>query len=57
VAYVEVVFAPGRRLFGAGRASSIVEASFAALLSAIGRAVDRGWLEGPLPMARVRGGD
>jgi 2-isopropylmalate synthase len=56
VAYVEVVFAPDRRLFGAGRASSIVEASFSAVLSAIGRAVDRGWLEGPLPIARVRGG-
>ncbi|MBW2499421.1 MAG: 2-isopropylmalate synthase [Deltaproteobacteria bacterium] len=57
VAYVEVIFAPDRRLFGAGRASSIVEASFAAVLSAIGRAVDRGWLEGPVPIACVRSGD
>ena len=46
-AYVEVVFGPDRRLFGAGRAASIVEASFEAVLSAIARAVDRGWIASP----------
>lgn len=47
VAYVELVLGPDRRLFGAGRASSIVEASFSAVLSAIARAVARGWLAVP----------
>ena len=46
-AYVEVLFGSDRRLFGAGRASSIVEASFEAVLSAVARAVDRGWVESP----------
>jgi 2-isopropylmalate synthase len=48
VAYVEIVFGPERRLFGAGAAPSIVEASFQAVLSAIARAVERGWVEVPL---------
>ncbi|HEB88814.1 MAG TPA: 2-isopropylmalate synthase [Deltaproteobacteria bacterium] len=47
VAYVEVVFAPDKRLFGAGVAASIVEASFSAVLSAIARAAGRGWIEAP----------
>lgn len=47
VAYVEIVFGPERRLFGAGAAPSIVEASFAAVLSAIARAVAVGWIEAP----------
>jgi 2-isopropylmalate synthase len=47
VAYVELVLAPGRRLFGAGVAVSIVEASFAAVLCAVGRAAQRGWLTRP----------
>ncbi len=47
VAYVEIVFGPDRRLFGAGTAPSIVDASFAAVLSAVARAVERGWLEKP----------
>jgi 2-isopropylmalate synthase len=47
VAYVELVFAPERRCFGAGRASSIVDASFAAVLSALGRAVSAGWIDAP----------
>ena len=46
-AYVEVVFPCGRRCFGAGRAASIVEASFEAVLSAVGRAVVAGWIEAP----------
>ncbi len=47
-AYVEIVFAPDRRLFGAGTAASIVEASFAAVLSAVARAAARGWVEPPI---------
>jgi 2-isopropylmalate synthase len=47
VAYVEIVFGPERRLFGAGAASSIVEASFAAVLSAIARAAEEGWVSIP----------
>jgi 2-isopropylmalate synthase len=47
VAYVEIVFGPDRRLFGAGVAQSIVEASFAAVLSAIGRAAEEGWIAPP----------
>jgi 2-isopropylmalate synthase len=47
VAYVEIVFGPARRLFGAGAAPSIVEASFAAVLSAIARAVEEGWVSIP----------
>ena len=47
ICYVELVLSPEHRLFGAGRASSIVEASFAAVLSAIGRAVGQGWIRGP----------
>ena len=46
-AYLELVFAPDRRLFGAGVAASLVEASFAALLSALGRAEQRGWISRP----------
>ncbi len=38
VAYVEIMFGPEQRLFGAGAAPSIVEATFAAVLSAIARA-------------------
>lgn len=44
VAYVELVVGPGRSLYGAGVAPSIVDASFSAVLSAVGRAIDRGWL-------------
>ncbi len=47
VAYVEVVFGADRRLFGAGRAPSIVDASFEAVLSAVARAVERGWVDVP----------
>ena len=47
IAYVEIVFGAGQRLFGAGAAVSIVEASFSAVLSAIGRAAERGWVEMP----------
>jgi 2-isopropylmalate synthase len=47
VAYVEVVFGPDRQLFGAGTATSIVEASFAAVLSALGRAAARDWITAP----------
>jgi len=47
VAYVEVVFGNDQRIFGAGAAPSIVEASFAAVLSAIARAAERGWI--PVP--------
>jgi 2-isopropylmalate synthase len=45
VAYVEIIFGPERRLFGAGAAPSIVEASFAAVLSAVARATALGWVE------------
>ncbi len=48
VAYVELVFGPDRRLFGAGAAPSIVDASFAAVLSAVARAVGSGWVEPPV---------
>lgn len=47
VAYVEIVFGAERRLFGAGAAPSIVEASFAAVLSAIARATEKGWIRPP----------
>jgi 2-isopropylmalate synthase len=47
VAYVELIFAADKRLFGAGAAPSIVEATFSAVLSAIARAVERGWLVAP----------
>ena len=47
VAYVELAFGSGRHLYGAGSAPSIVDASFRAVLSAIGRAVERGWLVPP----------
>ena len=47
VAYVEIVFGPDQRLFGAGAAPSIVEASFAAVLSAIARAAEEGWVSIP----------
>lgn len=47
VAYVEIVFGSEQRLFGAGAAPSIVEASFAAVLSAIARAAEMGWVEVP----------
>jgi 2-isopropylmalate synthase len=53
VAYVEIDFGPERRLFGAGAAPSIVEASFAAVLSAIARAVEMGWVAVPEHPARV----
>jgi 2-isopropylmalate synthase len=47
VAYVELIFGVDKRLFGAGAAASIVEATFAAVLSAVARAVERGWLVAP----------
>jgi 2-isopropylmalate synthase len=53
VAYVEVVFGSDQRLFGAGAAPSIVEASFAAVLSAIARATALGWIAAPEVPARV----
>ncbi len=53
VAYVEVVFGPEKRLFGAGAAPSIVEASFAAVLSALARASERGWISAPEESVRV----
>ena len=53
VAYVEIVFGPEQRLFGAGAAPSIVEASFSAVLSAIARAAERGWVAVPERPARV----
>ncbi len=53
VAYVEVVFDSDQRLFGAGAAPSIVEASFAAVLSAIARATALGWIAAPEVPARV----
>lgn len=53
VAYVELVVGPGRSLYGAGVAPSIVDASFSAVLSAVGRAIDRGWLA---PVASPRTG-
>lgn len=56
VAYVEVVFGPDRRLFGAGRAASIIDASFRAVLSAVARAVPRGWIEGPAGSSPSRTG-
>lgn len=46
-AYVEIVFGPDRSLFGAGVAQSIVEASFAAVLSALARAAQEGWISSP----------
>jgi len=49
VAYVEIVFGPDQRLFGAGAAPSIVEATFAAVLSAVARAAALGWVEAPDP--------
>jgi 2-isopropylmalate synthase len=51
VAYVEVIFGSDRRLFGAGSAPSIVDASFEAVLSAITRAVALGWIEPPSEVA------
>ena len=53
VAYVEIVFGPDQRLFGAGAAPSIVEASFAAVLCAIARAADEGWVALPDRPARI----
>jgi 2-isopropylmalate synthase len=47
VAYVEIVFGPGRSLYGAGVAPSIVDASLAAVSSALGRGVTRGWVSAP----------
>jgi 2-isopropylmalate synthase len=47
VAYVELIFAADRRLYGAGAAPSIVEATFAAVLSSVARAVEQGWIEAP----------
>lgn len=47
VAYVELSFGVGRQLYGAGIAPSIVDASFFAVLSAVGRAVGRGWVAPP----------
>ena len=46
---VELIFAPDRRLFGVGAAPSIVEATFGAVLSALARATQQGWLESPGP--------
>ena len=43
VAYVELVFDSERRVFGAGVAMSIVEAAFAAILSAFSRGIEAGW--------------
>jgi hypothetical protein len=40
-------------LFGAGAAPSIVEASFAAVLSAIARATARGWIAVPDALLRA----
>ncbi len=51
-AYVEIVFGPDQCLFGAGVAQSIVEASFAAVLSAIARAAEAGWITPPEPAQR-----
>ena len=53
VAYVEVVFDSDQRLFGAGAAPSIVEASFAAVLSALARAAEVGWISAPAPPVQV----
>jgi 2-isopropylmalate synthase len=47
VAYIELVVGPGKHLYGAGVAPSIVDASFRAVLSAVGRAAERGWIEPP----------
>jgi 2-isopropylmalate synthase len=55
VAYVEIVFGPEQRLFGAGAAPSIVEATFAAVLSAIARAAELGWVAVPKRPAKVAG--
>jgi len=58
VAYVEIVFGPDRRLFGAAAAPSIVDASFGAVLSAVARAVACGWVEPPAAegISRMAGG-
>ncbi|MGB0619620.1 MAG: 2-isopropylmalate synthase [Myxococcota bacterium] len=56
VAYVEVVIGADRRLFGAGRAASIVDASFEAVLSAVARAVANGWVEVPAGVEGKRTG-
>jgi 2-isopropylmalate synthase len=53
VAYVEIVFGLEKRLFGAGAAPSIVEASFAAVLSALARAAEAGWISAPAPPVQV----
>ena len=55
-AYVEVIFGSDRRLFGAGAAPSIVDASFAAVLSAVARAVECGWVECPIATSSERTG-
>jgi len=55
VAYVELVFGADQRLFGAGAAPSIVEATFSAVLSALARAVERGWLQAPEASEAGRG--
>jgi len=47
VAYVELVLGGGRHLYGAGVAPSIVDASLRAVLSAVGRAIGRGWVTPP----------
>ena len=47
IAYVEIDFGGDQRLFGAGTAPSIVEASFAAVLSAVARATALGWVGAP----------
>jgi len=51
VAYIELILAPGRHLYGAGIAPSIVDASLRAVLSAVSRAVMRGWLAVPEAIA------
>lgn len=56
IAYIELVLAPGRHLYGAGVASSIVDASFRAISSALGRAVLRGWVDVPAEGAELDGG-
>ena len=47
IAYVEVVFGVDQRLFGAGVAPSIVDATFSAVLASLARAVEKGWVEAP----------
>lgn len=47
IAYVEIDFGGDQRLFGSGAAPSIVEASFAAVLSAVARATALGWVGAP----------